>query len=259
MHPAVGLQTLLAAVQSVAAGEEHVWFEPQLPAGLYTAPLHDPGQSASTLHCTHPSAVLHTAFIAAQLVVLGEEHVLFGPQLLAGVYTPALHDAGEQSVLALHCTHPLLTLQTSPSTAQLVALPLWQLPIPSHVCAEVNTVFEQLLPAPHDVPDAGYVHAPELSQAVALQVGSPVLHATTQQCPAPATSHTLLVHWILLLHEAPCASVLQWLFRHTVLTQSLGALHIFPVRHGEHAMVFVHECVLVLHDPEVALGQSVSV
>jgi hypothetical protein len=155
MHPAVELQTLFAAAQSVGLGEEHRWSDPQVPPGLYTLPLHDPGQSASTLHCTHPSVELHTAFIAAQLVVLGEEHVLFDPQLLAGLYTPPLHDAVAQSVSALHCTHPLLTLHRSPCAAQFVVLPAWQLPIPSHVCWLVNAAPEQLLAAPHDVPDGG--------------------------------------------------------------------------------------------------------
>jgi hypothetical protein len=144
-HPRPALQTSLVAAQFEELGDEHVWFV-QVLAGVNTAPLHDAGaQSASTLHCTHPSAALQTWAVAAQFCqVPPGTHVFEAPHVAVRVKTEPTH-AVPQSLSTLHCTHPSLGLQTSPVAAQSVMLPGWsQWFMPSHVCDTENVVSQQL-------------------------------------------------------------------------------------------------------------------
>ena len=85
--------------------------------------------------------------------------------------------------------------------------------------------------APHEVLLPGYTHAPVvIAQAVALQMGSDVLHAAVQQKPTPAIPHTPLAQLASMVQADPVASLHTDPMHVYPAWQSLPLLH--EVRHA---------------------------
>jgi hypothetical protein len=104
------------------------------------------GQSASVLHCTHPAVASHTWAVAVQSVAVPATQVWVASQVLAGVNTVPLHDAGAQSSADSHATQPAVVSHRGVASAHDVCAPA------VHVFAVQLGAATKIVPVQEEVP-----------------------------------------------------------------------------------------------------------
>jgi hypothetical protein len=108
-----------------------------------------------------------------------------------------------QSVLVAQVVRQLVALAHLRLFGHAAGVPAAQVPLPLQALAV--SMFPVQVAVPHEVVVAGYVQAPEVSQAVAPQVASLVEQAALQQWPLPLIPQIVERHCELAEHAAPFA------------------------------------------------------